>query len=116
MADTINTTALAKSVRGYSKHLRDLATGRGGESAISSATAERGRLAKAQADYVEMKTAAMRRELVPAADVEAEWSGVLRTVRTAMLAVPSRVAYSGDNWRGSLPSGTRDFPSIISAT
>jgi terminase small subunit / prophage DNA-packing protein len=36
-------------------------------------------------------TAPMRRELVPATEVEAEWSGVLRTVRAGILAVPSRV-------------------------
>jgi phage terminase Nu1 subunit (DNA packaging protein) len=34
----------------------------------------------------------MRGELVEAAAVEAEWSGVLRTVRAGMLAVSSRVA------------------------
>lgn len=33
-----------------------------------------------------------RRELVPAAAVEAEWSSVLRTVRAGMLAVPSRLS------------------------
>jgi phage terminase Nu1 subunit (DNA packaging protein) len=34
----------------------------------------------------------MRAELVEAAAVEAEWSGVLRTVRAGILAVPSRCA------------------------
>ncbi len=34
----------------------------------------------------------MRSELVEAAAVEMEWSGILRTVRAGMLAVPSRVA------------------------
>jgi phage terminase Nu1 subunit (DNA packaging protein) len=29
--------------------------------------------------------------LVPAADVESEWSSILRTVRAGTLAVPSRV-------------------------
>ena len=33
-----------------------------------------------------------QRELVPAAEVKAEWSGVLRTVQAGMLAVPSRSA------------------------
>jgi len=31
--------------------------------------------------------------MLPAAEVEAEWSGVLRTVRAGMLAVPSRAAH-----------------------
>jgi hypothetical protein len=34
----------------------------------------------------------LRGELVEASAVEAEWAGVLRTVRAGMLAVPSRVA------------------------
>ena len=85
--------ALAASVKGYCDHLRTLATGRGGdEKAIATATAERARLAKAQAEFVETKNAVARRELVSAAEVENEWSGILRTVRAAMLAVPSRCA------------------------
>ena len=79
-------------MRRYCAHLRDLATGRGGEPAIASATAERARLAKAQAELVETKAAKLRGELVPASEVEAEWSGVMRTVRAGMLAVPSRCA------------------------
>ena len=39
-----------ENTRRYCAHLRELATGRGGEAAIASATAERARLAKAQAD------------------------------------------------------------------
>ena len=59
--------------------------GRGGEAAISTATAERARLAREQADHVALKNARTRGELIPA-DVEAEWSGVLRTVRGAAAA------------------------------
>lgn len=44
-----------ESTRRYCAHLRELATGRGGEAAIASATAERARLAKAQADAQELK-------------------------------------------------------------
>lgn len=84
--------ARADSVRSYCGHLRELATGRGGEVAIASATSERGRLAKAQADFTETKVRALRGELVEASAVEAEWSGVLRTVRAGLLAVPSRCA------------------------
>lgn len=82
--------ALADSVRSYCKHLRDMATGRGGEPAIASATIERARLANAQADLIETKVRTMRGDLVEASAVEAEWSGVLRTVRAGMLAVPNR--------------------------
>ena len=50
------------------------------------------RLAREQADHIALKNATARHELVPAAAVEADWSGVLRTVRAGMLAVPSRCA------------------------
>jgi hypothetical protein len=50
------------------------------------------RLLAAQADLAETKAKAARGELLDAAEVEAEWSGVLRTVRAGMLAVPSRAA------------------------
>jgi phage terminase Nu1 subunit (DNA packaging protein) len=59
---------------------------------LAAATKQRGRLAAAQADIAEQKAARMRGETVLAAAVEAEWSGILRTVRAGMLAVPSRVA------------------------
>lgn len=60
--------------------------------ALAEASEQRGRLAAAQADLAELKAARMRGELVEAGAVEAEWSGILRTVRAAMLAVSSRVA------------------------
>jgi phage terminase Nu1 subunit (DNA packaging protein) len=60
--------------------------------ALAAATKQRARLAAAQANLAELKAAKLRGELVEAAAVEAEWSGVLRTVRAGMLAVPSRVA------------------------
>ena len=83
--------ALAASVKGYCDHIRKLAMGRGSdEQAMSNATIERGRLAREQADHIAIKNAVARRELVAAADVETEWSGILRFVRAGMLAVPSR--------------------------
>jgi terminase small subunit / prophage DNA-packing protein len=82
--------ALTESGRGYCARLRALATDRGGESAIASATAERARLARAQAELVETKDRKLRGELVDAAEVEAEWSGMLRGVRAGMMAVLSR--------------------------
>jgi phage terminase Nu1 subunit (DNA packaging protein) len=59
---------------------------------LAQATKERARLARAQADLAELKAAKQRGLLLDAAAVETEWSGVLRTVRAGMLAVPSRVA------------------------
>ncbi|MCC8936879.1 hypothetical protein H8A99_10370 [Bradyrhizobium sp. Arg68] len=60
--------------------------------ALAEASEQRGRLAAAQADLAELKAAKLRGDLVEAAAVELEWSGILRTVRAGMLAVPSRVA------------------------
>jgi phage terminase Nu1 subunit (DNA packaging protein) len=57
---------------------------------LAKVTKERGRLAAAQADIAEAKAAKLRGALVEAAEVEAEWSGVLRTVRAGILAVRSR--------------------------
>ena len=59
---------------------------------LAKATAERARLLAAQAATAELKLAHQRGALLDAAAVEAEWSAMLRSVRAAMLAVPSRVA------------------------
>jgi len=53
--------------------------------------AEKLRLAKQQADKIEIQNAAARGELFRSADVEREWQNVLRDVRSTVLAVPSRV-------------------------
>jgi phage terminase Nu1 subunit (DNA packaging protein) len=55
------------------------------------ASAEAVRLKKEQADHAALKNQQLRAELVPAADVERAWSGILRQVRSGVLAVPSRV-------------------------
>ncbi|MFK4385817.1 hypothetical protein [Bradyrhizobium sp. USDA 223] len=83
--------AVEASIRAYCAFLRAAAQARGGEAA-SDAAAERGRLARARADYAETKNAIMRGELVSAAEVEAEWSAILRQLRAAMLAVSTRVS------------------------
>lgn len=56
-----------------------------------SVATERLRLVKEQADAAALKNAILRRELVAAVDVEREWSAVLRQVRAALLAIPSRM-------------------------
>lgn len=60
--------------------------------ALKAATVQRGRLAAAQARLAEIKAGKLAGDLVEAAAVEAEWTSMLRTVRSGMLAVPSRVA------------------------
>ena len=79
------------SVRRYCAHLRELATGRGGEAAIAGATVERARLLKEQADAVALKNATLRGEMLDAAAVEATWVGLVRAARAGCLAIPSRV-------------------------
>lgn len=51
----------------------------------------RQKLVREQAEHTRLKNQKMRGELVPAADVEAEWSSALADLRAALLAVPSRV-------------------------
>lgn len=76
------------SIRTYIEHLRTVAAGR---SQSSTLAVERQRLAKAQADAVEIKVAAARAELIPAKEIETQWATVLRDVRASMLALPSRI-------------------------
>lgn len=77
-----------ESVRSYCAHLREQAAGRSDSTTL---TAERIRVAKAQAEKLEFANAVARGEMVPAREVESEWAAVLRDVRAAMLALPSRV-------------------------
>jgi hypothetical protein len=59
------------------------------------------RLAREQADHIAIKNASARRELVPAARVEAEWSCVLRTLRSPLLAHETASSrYSVGLWEG----------------
>jgi terminase small subunit / prophage DNA-packing protein len=82
--------ALRASLRGYAEHMRKLATGRGGESAIASATAERSRLIKAQADAQEAKNKLALGSVLDAGEVEKAWSDIVRQSCAAVLAVPAR--------------------------
>jgi len=75
------------SVKAYCAHLREQAAGRAG---ATSLTAERQRVAKEQADKLALANAVARGEMVSAKSVEAGWASILRDVRAAMLAVPSR--------------------------
>jgi phage terminase Nu1 subunit (DNA packaging protein) len=73
-------------------HYRNLAQSHGGEVDVGKAAHERARLAAAQTALVETKQRKLAGTLVDAAEVEAEWSGVLRTVHAGCLAIPSRCA------------------------
>lgn len=82
-----------ESVRRYCANLREHA-GRAGRPSLGGdeLKQERTRLAKEQADATALKNAQLRGELAPVADTLREWQAVLRDVRAAMLAVPSRYA------------------------
>ncbi|WP_108259129.1 terminase small subunit [Mangrovicoccus ximenensis] len=79
-------------VRGYVSKLREVAS-RAGSGGVhgDNLKAEKLRLTKAQADKEEARVARERGELVEAAAVTREWSNLLRDLRNALLAVPSRV-------------------------
>lgn len=78
-------------VQKYCSYLRAAAQARGGDSAAAAAD-ERARLSRARAQLAEAKNGVILGELVKADEVQSTWSGIVRTVRAAMLAVPSRVA------------------------
>jgi phage terminase Nu1 subunit (DNA packaging protein) len=80
--------AVRASVRAYVTHLRAEAAARGSD----ALAAERAREARERADGLALRNAAARGELVPVAEVERTWTGILRDVRARMLAVPGRVA------------------------
>lgn len=80
---------LKESVRAVCHHFREAASARDGGTA--TLTAQRERIARGQADKLEMQNAATRREMLPAKLVADEWASILRLVRSRMLAAPSRI-------------------------
>jgi phage terminase Nu1 subunit (DNA packaging protein) len=59
---------------------------------LAEATKARGRLTNVQAKLAEAKLRQLSGELVEAAAVEREWTGICRMLSAGMLAVTSRVA------------------------
>ena len=84
---------VAATLRVYLDRLREHA-GRAGRPAASGDTealrAEKLRLTRAQADKEETRVKREAGELVEVESVTREWSNLLRDMRNAMLAVPSR--------------------------
>src|SRR4051812_42100560 len=66
-----------ESVRAYCLDMRMKATGRGGNNPWIQ---EKTRLAREQADKIELQNAAARGELLPATDVEASWAATFREI------------------------------------
>jgi phage terminase Nu1 subunit (DNA packaging protein) len=82
---------LGKTIRAYCDYLREKTASRDHLRVGSGLAVERERIAREQADALEMKNAAARGELLRAADVEAQWSDIVRMLRSGMLALPTRV-------------------------
>lgn len=78
---------LVKSTNNYIERLRKAASGRGGP--IETA---RAKLIEAQTKLAEKKAGALSGELVPIKEVEVYWASVLKAVRAAVLAIPTRIA------------------------
>ncbi|WP_181404640.1 terminase small subunit [Asticcacaulis tiandongensis] len=70
----------------YLKHLAQKRS-----SGNSTLEAEKIRLAREQADKLELQNAAARGEYVAASDVQNTWATILRDVRASALALPGRV-------------------------
>lgn len=75
----------------YIAHLREQAAGRIGSGGANLAE-ERARLARAQAEKVELDLREKRGELVSTREVEQEYFALLREHRNALLSIPGRVA------------------------
>lgn len=67
---------------------------------------EKTRLAKEQADAQRLKNQILRNEMLPRAEVEREWSEIMRLVRTGVLACTSRI-------RNQLPHMTAHDGQVI---
>jgi phage terminase Nu1 subunit (DNA packaging protein) len=81
--------ALRPSILAYCADQRSKTSGRG--RADPAYTAAKTRAAEATAEKLETANALARRELIPAVEVEREWSAILRDVRGQMLSLPSRL-------------------------
>ncbi|HEY8007989.1 MAG TPA: hypothetical protein VIE66_14590 [Methylocella sp.] len=82
---------LEASVRAYCQHMREAVAAQG-RPAQSGTGKERARLAKAQADAIELKNARARGTLVESEAVARAWEGVCRTIRAGMLRLSKRAA------------------------
>ncbi len=74
----------------YIRHLREVAAGRSTNSA--DYTVERTRLTKAQADEKEIQVKQLQGDLIPATMVLEEWTKMLSSIRSKLLALPNRMA------------------------
>jgi phage terminase Nu1 subunit (DNA packaging protein) len=79
-----------ESVRNYCAHLRRAKTGQRGEG-VAMASEERRRLARLQADALELKIKRESGALIAESVVESEWAEIVTRVRNAILIEPERI-------------------------
>jgi phage terminase Nu1 subunit (DNA packaging protein) len=71
---------------------------------------QRARLLAAQAERWRLRNAQAAGELVPAADVTREWTGICRLIRSRMLAVGQRHPEADQDIRQALAELAQDQP------
>lgn len=89
--DDLKRFPLAPATRAYIAHVRAKPS-TSTLAANPELNREKVRLARANAEKAEAANARARGELAALSDVEREWAGILRDVRAALLALPSRAA------------------------
>lgn len=83
---------LKASVTAYCGYIREIAAGRSNGEDGLDLVAERARLAKEQADALEMKNALTRGEMLRREDVDAAVHGAFARVRARLISVPVKLA------------------------
>lgn len=77
----------------YIRRLREQAAGRSATNGLDLAS-ERARLAKMQADKLEIELEARRGDLVSVSDAEEGWAALVNAFRSRMLMLPAQAAVS----------------------
>ena len=83
---------LSQSIRGYVKHLREIAAGRVGSDDRLDPVLENVLLKRSQRRNTDLKNAILEARAIPIDKIEPGWAVVARTVRSAMLAVTGKLA------------------------
>jgi len=103
----------------YIKHLREVAAGRASENGELDLVKERARLARAQATDKEIDIAVKQGELIPAHEVEEQWSRAIVAVKLSLLALPDRlqrILQLNDDQRNRLDTEIRGTLEKLAAT
>jgi phage terminase Nu1 subunit (DNA packaging protein) len=82
---------LLPSLQKYIEHLREVASGRGGEDEQAELAREKMLLTREQREGQELKNQILRGELVEASKVTLEWARVMASIRSIWLSIPARI-------------------------